>query len=76
MSEAAKARRRYRREEWATQTTLARLLTRYLDPQTVFWTSLENKPSSRLNGLLQKRRGRAERASRHDGRLSSANCFR
>jgi hypothetical protein len=57
MSEAAKARRRYRREEWATQTTLARLLTRYLDPQTVFWTSLENKPSSRLNGLLQKRRG-------------------
>jgi hypothetical protein len=57
MSEAAKARRRYRREEWATQTTFARLLTRYLDPQTVFWTSLENKPSSRLNGLLQKRRG-------------------
>ena len=57
MSEAAEARRRYRREEWATQTTLARLLTRYLDPQTVFWTSLENKPSSRLNGLLQKRRG-------------------
>jgi hypothetical protein len=57
MSEAAKARRRYRREEWATQTTLARLLTRYLDPQTVFWTSLENKPSSRLNGLLQKRLG-------------------
>ena len=57
MSEAAKARREYRREEWATQTTLARLLTRYLDPEKVFWTSLENKPSSRLNGLLQKRRG-------------------
>ena len=57
MSEGAKARRHYRREEWATQTTLARLLTRYLDPRAVFWTSLENKPSSRLNGLLQKRRG-------------------
>jgi hypothetical protein len=76
MSEAAKARRRYRREEWATQTTLARLLTRYLDPQTVFWTSLENKPSSRFERAVAEAAGRAERASRHDGRLSSAKCFR
>lgn len=36
---------------------LVELLTRYLDPATVFWTSLENRPSSLLNGLLQKKRG-------------------
>jgi hypothetical protein len=54
---ASKARRRYRREEWREHTTLARLLTKHLDPQTTFWTSLENKPSSLLNGLLQKKRG-------------------
>jgi hypothetical protein len=37
-------------------------------------TSLENKPSSRLNGVKEARR--AERASRHDGHLSSAAGFR
>jgi hypothetical protein len=26
-------------------------------PATTFWTPLENKPSSRLNGVLQKKRG-------------------
>lgn len=36
---------------------LVELLARYLDPATVFWTSLENRPSSLLNGLLQKKRG-------------------
>ena len=57
MSEASKARRRRRREEWREHTTLARLLERYLDPTTTFWTSLENRPSSFLNGLLAKKRG-------------------
>jgi hypothetical protein len=36
---------------------LAQLLAKYLEPATTFWTSLENKPSSRLNGVLQKKRG-------------------
>jgi Restriction endonuclease len=36
---------------------LARLLAKHLDPATTFWTALENKPSSRLNGVLQKKRG-------------------
>jgi hypothetical protein len=58
VSDAARRQRcKYRREEWRTHTQLAALLAKYLDPATTFWTSLENKPSSRLNGLLQKKRG-------------------
>jgi hypothetical protein len=58
MTEEARARRRKsRREEWGTQTALAEMLPRYIDPRTAFWTSLENRPRSRLSGLLQKRRG-------------------
>jgi hypothetical protein len=33
------------------------MLDRLLDPQRVFWTSLDNRPSSPLNGLLAKLRG-------------------
>jgi VRR-NUC domain len=54
---ASKGRRRRPNEEWATHTKLAWMLQTRLDPLAVFWTSLENKPSSRLNGFLQKRRG-------------------
>jgi VRR-NUC domain len=58
MTQDARARRRKsRREEWGTQTALAEMLPRYIDPRTAFWTSLENRPRSRLSGLLQKRRG-------------------
>jgi hypothetical protein len=56
-AKAAVGRRKSQREEWSTQTTLARLLEKYLDPQTTFWTSLENRPRSFLAGLLQKKRG-------------------
>lgn len=55
--EAQRQRRKRRREEWAEQTKLAHLLTKYLDPATTFWTALENKPRSLLSGLLQKKRG-------------------
>jgi len=54
---AQRRRRKYRRQEWIEQMKLAQLLAKYLDPATTFWTSLENKPSSRLNGVLQKKRG-------------------
>src|SRR5215472_9784087 len=54
---AAQRRRESRREEWREQTKLAGMLAKYLDPATTFWTSLENKPLSRLSGLFQKRRG-------------------
>src|SRR3984885_11711064 len=58
MTEDAQARRRKsRREEWGAQTALAEMLPRYIDPQTVFWRSIENRPRSWLSGLLQKRRG-------------------
>src|SRR6516162_4349546 len=59
MSEGAakRGRRQARREEWGTQTRLAALLQHYLDPSTTFWSSLENRPSSLLNGILQKKRG-------------------
>jgi hypothetical protein len=54
---AVQRRRESRREEWAEQTKLAEMLEKYLDPADTFWTSLENKPLSRLSGLFQKRRG-------------------
>jgi hypothetical protein len=39
------------------QTKLAGLLAKYLDPSCTFWTSLENKPISRISGIFQKKRG-------------------
>ena len=54
---AVRRRRESRREEWALQTSLAAKLQKYLDPADTFWTSLENKPISRISGLFQKRRG-------------------
>jgi hypothetical protein len=33
------------------------MLAKYLDPETTFWTSLENKPISRVSGFFQKQRG-------------------
>lgn len=54
---AGVGRRRHRREEWRIHTSLATKLHALIDPKEVFWTSLENKPTSWLNGLLQKKRG-------------------
>jgi len=53
---AVAGRRKCGREEWRTQTRLAEMLGRLLDPR-VFWSSLENRPRSRLSGLLARRRG-------------------
>jgi hypothetical protein len=54
---AAQRRRESQRQEWTEQTRLAEMLDEYLDPVDTFWTSLENKPLSRLSGIFQKRRG-------------------
>jgi hypothetical protein len=54
---AAQRRRESRRQEWTEQTKLAGMLDKYLDPADTFWTSLENKPISRLSGIFQKKRG-------------------
>jgi hypothetical protein len=54
---AAQRRRESRRQEWTEQTKLAEMLDKYLDPADTFWTSLENKPISRLSGIFQKKRG-------------------
>jgi hypothetical protein len=54
---AVRYRRESRREEWSEQTKLVALLAQFLDPDRTFWTSLENKPLSRLSGVFQKRRG-------------------
>jgi hypothetical protein len=56
-SPAVRHRRESRRQEWAEQIRLAEMLDEYLDPADTFWTSLENKPLSRLSGIFQKRRG-------------------
>jgi hypothetical protein len=54
---AALRRRESRRQEWTEQIKLAEMLHKYLTAADTFWTSLENKPISRLSGLFQKRRG-------------------
>ena len=54
---AAQRRRESRHQEWSEQTKLAALLAKYLDPESTFWTSPENKPISRVSGMFQKRRG-------------------
>jgi hypothetical protein len=54
---AVRRRRESRRQEWTEQTKLAEMLAKYLDPTDTFWTSLENKPISRLSGIFQRRRG-------------------
>jgi hypothetical protein len=54
---AVRRRRESRREEWTEQTKLASMLAKYLDPACTFWTSLENKPISRISGIFQKKRG-------------------
>ena len=50
------ARRESRREEWREQMKLSVMLDKYL-PAGTFWTSLENKPISRVSGIFQKKRG-------------------
>jgi hypothetical protein len=50
-------RRESRKEEFIEQRRLAGLLARHLDPTCTFWTSLENKPISRISGFLQVKRG-------------------
>jgi hypothetical protein len=54
---AAQRRRQGRREEWTEQSKFTALLTQYLDPSCAWFTSLENKPLSRISGMLQKKRG-------------------
>ena len=54
---AVQRRRERRREEWREQMKLSVLLDKYLDPTGTFWTSLENKPISRISGIFQKKRG-------------------
>ena len=54
---AAQRRRESRREEWSEQMTLAAMLNKYPNLGCTFWTSLENKPISRISGIFQKKRG-------------------
>jgi hypothetical protein len=54
---ALAARKKSRRLEFREHMRLAQLLDRYVDPETTFWTSLENRPRSWLSGLMARRRG-------------------
>jgi hypothetical protein len=54
---AAQRRRESRREEWSEQMKLAAMLNKYPNLGCTFWTSLENKPISRISGIFQKKRG-------------------
>ena len=53
---AVQRRRASRRDEWREQMKLCVMLDKYL-PEGAFWTSLENKPISRISGIFQKKRG-------------------
>jgi hypothetical protein len=44
-------------EEFAEQEKLAEMLSRHTDPETTWWTSLENRPRSKASALGQRRRG-------------------
>ena len=54
---AIRRRRESRHEEYATQRQLIDLLVRHVDQSRVFFTSLENRPSSPLAAMFQARRG-------------------
>jgi hypothetical protein len=43
--------------EWTLQSELAELLRQHLDPSCTWFTSLENRPLSRISGMLQGKRG-------------------
>jgi hypothetical protein len=44
-------------EELYEQIRLAKLLDYYLDTENTFWTSIENRPISKLSGMFQKKMG-------------------
>ena len=52
---ATRRRRESRHEEFAEQARLVEMLKELLDPRT-FFSSLENRPRSRLAGVFQRRR--------------------
>jgi hypothetical protein len=54
---SVRRRRVSRREEYIEQSRLAELLTEYIDPSCAWFTGLENKPHSRISGMLQRLRG-------------------
>jgi hypothetical protein len=54
---AVQRRRESRRQEWTERAKFTEMPDKHLDPVDMFWTSLENKPLSRLSGIFQKRRG-------------------
>jgi hypothetical protein len=53
----AQRRREARQWEWAEQVALAEQLVELLDPDCVFWTSIDNQPWSKVAGIMRKRRG-------------------
>ena len=64
MNLAAETDERITRRPWnnalkaiGSEDKFAVLLAKYLDASCTFWTSLENKPISRISGIFQKKRG-------------------
>ena len=57
MNLPSERRRSSRQMEWAEQSILAEQLEELLDSTCTFWTCIENRPWSRLAGILQKKRG-------------------
>ena len=43
--------------EWSQQALLARLLDKWIDPTTTFWTATDPVTSSPLAGFMRKKRG-------------------
>jgi hypothetical protein len=73
---AQRRRRKYRRQEWIEQVKLAQLLAKYLDPCDNVLDVAGKQAVVAAERRPAKEARRAVRASRHDGRLSSAAGFR
>jgi hypothetical protein len=43
--------------EWSQQALLARMLEKWIDPATTFWTATDPVTSSPLAGFMRKKRG-------------------
>ena len=50
-------RRQSQQHEAREQTKLKAMLEKWADPDTTFWTMLENRPRSALAGMFQRHRG-------------------
>src|SRR5215471_18470866 len=50
-------RRQSQQQEAREQVKLVSMLARWIDPETTFWSAIENRPRSAMSGMFQRMRG-------------------